>query len=609
MKTIITLLLVCITYTGFGKSKQAYEKLCEVNKCWREQPDVQQLAYPVYDNRNEREWIRTHLSMVEQTLRARSTAHLSAQQQANRLNALAHLNQYWREGNFPINDQYNYRTPIFIDKYDNFCAVGYLVKATGYEQVSRKIAAQTNLAYVREMNYPELFSWAGEYGFTVDELAWIQPGYPPETYLQNIGKGTDGNVYELYADNTNGILYVGGSFQHVDSTIGANNIAFVTEDNGKYTWHSMAGGVNGPVYAITVYNNKVYVGGRFTIAGNDSVQNLAYWDGKAWHSVGCIDGTIKDMEVVIGKLVIIGEFDLCNLSYGKANIAFWDGYDWSAPFDTLVGHINTIYGDEYMAYCGGKFSYNGEQLNIISLDKYGGIHKTGSIQNEVNAMIKHNSELYAVTTGDVDSTKLVMKFDGSGTHWGALYQHAFRGVVKPALKCILVRGNELLVAGDIQYRGQIQPGPEASGCGMIYQNQVYCYDGIWVDSQVNKMTMFKGKLIAAGDFNQGYNGRWSYGPLNSIGSWSGNTDITILTSQNGIINIFPNPIKSGGELAVGNNMNATHFRLYNISGRVVIESGIGTDDKIKLPDIPAGNYIVELSNINGEKAVNKLLIE
>ena len=171
MKTIITLLLLCITYTGFGKSKQAYEKLCEVNKCWTEQPDVNQLAYPEYDNRNEREWIRTHLMLVERTLRARSTCHLSEQQKANRLNALAHLNQYWHEGNFPVNDQYNFRTPIFIDKYDNFCAVGYLVKATGYEQVSRKIAAQTNLAYVREMNYPGLFAWANDYGFTVDELS------------------------------------------------------------------------------------------------------------------------------------------------------------------------------------------------------------------------------------------------------------------------------------------------------------------------------------------------------------------------------------------------------------------------------------------------------
>ncbi|MBW7914270.1 MAG: hypothetical protein H3C54_11390, partial [Taibaiella sp.] len=219
MKTIVTLLLLCITYTGFGKSKPAYEKLCEVNKCWTEQPDVNQLAYPEYDNRSEHEWIRTHLSLVEQTLRARSTSHLSAQQQANRLNALAHLNQYWHEGNFPVNDQYNYRTPIFIDKYDNFCAVGYLVKATGFEQVSRKIAAQTNLAYVREMNYPELFAWATEYGFTVDELAWIQPGYGWVSYAKPMGKGTDGEVYELYVDKAGDKLYVGGNFGKVDSTI------------------------------------------------------------------------------------------------------------------------------------------------------------------------------------------------------------------------------------------------------------------------------------------------------------------------------------------------------------------------------------------------------
>ncbi|HEY9177833.1 MAG TPA: T9SS type A sorting domain-containing protein [Flavipsychrobacter sp.] len=608
--------MICITYTGFGRSKQAYEKLCEVNKCWTEQTDVQQLAYPVFDNRSEREWIRTHLSLVEQTLRARNTAHLSAQQKANRLNALAHLNQYWREGSFPVNDQYNYRTPIFIDKYDNFCAVGYLVKATGFEQVSRKIAAQTNLAYVREMNYPELFAWATDFGFTVDELAWIQPGYPPETYLQNIGRGTDGNVFELCPDDGNGRLYVGGTFTNVDSTIVANNIAYVTEENGVYTWHTMNNGVNGPVYAILASGKNVYVGGSFTKAGGKDVNNIAYWDGTTWNALGCVDGVVNDMVMFREELYIAGDFNLCD-SVSEINFARWRGNKWEDftsghAHGTLEGKINTMYTDgAFDIVLGGKFSYNGEQQNIIDYNYYGGFVKySNKIDNEVNDIgySQYEGTRYAVTTGDVDSTKLVLKL-GSNNYWGAIYQLSFTGLNGPTVKTICARGNEMLVGGDIQFTSSIQPGPKGSNAGRLYQNQLVTYDGIWVDSTINVMTTFKGKLIVGGDFNNGYNGKWSYGNLNSIGHWSGTTDLPVLETAERLLNIFPNPATAGNEVTIRNNIGAKYFRLYDITGRLAADAVIDKNNKVPIPQMPGGLYIVELSNINGEKAVSKLEIE
>ena len=61
MRTLFTLLFALLALPGMGKNTDTYLKLCEVNKCWTEQKDVAQLQYPVYDNRNEKEWIRTHL--------------------------------------------------------------------------------------------------------------------------------------------------------------------------------------------------------------------------------------------------------------------------------------------------------------------------------------------------------------------------------------------------------------------------------------------------------------------------------------------------------------------------------------------------------------------
>ena len=171
MKNIFIFAFILIVSGSYG-GLSTYQKLSEVNKCWMEQKGI---LVPEMDNSklNEKDWIQLHLALVEQTLRARETNHLDRTKQFNRSRCLDILHRYWKDANFPINEDYAYRTPIFIDKHDNFCAVGFLIKETGHEQISRKIAAQTNLAYVREINYSELGKWADENGFTVDELAWI----------------------------------------------------------------------------------------------------------------------------------------------------------------------------------------------------------------------------------------------------------------------------------------------------------------------------------------------------------------------------------------------------------------------------------------------------
>lgn len=599
MKTIITLLLVCITYIGFGKSKQAYEKLCEVNKCWTEQPDVNQLAYPEYDNRGEREWIRTHLALVEQTLRARSTSHLSAQQQANRLNALAHLNQYWHEGNFPVNDQYNYRTPIFIDKYDNFCAVGYLVKATGYEHVSRKIAAQTNLAYVREMNYPELFAWANDYGFTVDELAWIQPGYGWVSYAKPMGKGTDGEVYELYVDKAGDKLYVGGNFGKVDSTIVAGNIAYITEQGGIYTWHNMGTGLPGTVYAITEFNNKIYAAGSFA-----SGSCVAYWDDTAWQYIGCIGPVVKDLIVYNNELYAVGDFNVC-AALSEVNFAKWNGTNWQ-QIPALEGHVNTAHIKDDKLILGGYFTFSGNNTNIIMWDNTNGFSTYSSpIKNEVKDIETHKGILFVSCKATVDTIGLVSSL-GNDMAWHpvASYIDAAHDVMSYNSLC--TAGDNLYTGGDFYDSITISPGAPCNHFGMVLYPAAISGDYFAVDSAVNVLVRYKSKMIAGGKFDNDYTKKTA---LNSIALHSGMVNVKNIVTDNNTINIFPNPIKSSGVLAVENNMNATYFRLYDITGKLVMSAGISTDNKVKLHDMPAGNYIAELSNIIGEKAVNKIVIE
>lgn len=606
MKIIITLLLSCLTFTGFAKEHKTFDKLCEVNKCWTEQQDLNKLHYPAFSGQSEHEWIRIHLQLVEQTLRARNTAHLSATQKANRLAALGHLNEYWHSGNFPVNDRYSTRTPIFIDRHDNFCAVGYLVKATGHEQVSRMIAEKTNLAYVREMNYPELYAWAKDYGFTVDELAWIQPGYPPVTSVAKVGKGTNGQVHKLFVDAGDEKLFVGGTFTQVDGTIAANNIAYVTYDNGNYTWHGVGTGVNGPVKAIAEFDKNVFVAGSFTDAGGKAVNNIAYWDGTTWHSAGCISGTVNDLVVYKDELYAVGDFDVC-ASAADINFAKWSGTAW-LPINGVSGHVNAAHAMSDHIILGGKFSYSSKNENIIKWDETNGFTTyTASIDNEVNDIHDFKNALYVGMSGDVDTTVVVRKLNTGTSNWDALKQPPLRGTNQVSVNTFCAVDGKLFAAGDLSYAPLIGIG--VSNCLEVGDTMLSVGKSFGVDSAIYSMANFKGKFVAGGKFKKGYSGYFPV-DINSIAAQGSGLSVETINTNEFEFNIYPNPLKKNSQLTVENDFNATQLTVMDMQGRVVAQYPLRPQarQQVDLKELPAAVYVAELSNDAGQHAVQRVSI-
>jgi MYXO-CTERM domain-containing protein len=124
--------------------------------------------------------IREHLSSVEAYLRRQDTSRLTAAQREARAKNIAHLHEYWTAGVFPRNTLRTYPTPIFIDPAGRACAVGYLMIESGWEEAARKVARQENLAYVNDIQTPEVAQWLAQSGLSAQEAAWIQPSYDPE---------------------------------------------------------------------------------------------------------------------------------------------------------------------------------------------------------------------------------------------------------------------------------------------------------------------------------------------------------------------------------------------------------------------------------------------
>jgi hypothetical protein len=61
------------------------------------------------------------------------------------------------------------------------------------------------------------------------------------------------------------------------------------------------------VYALTVYNNQLIVGGDFTTDRGGIANRIARWDGTSWHPLGSgMNNVIFDMAVYNGQLIAGG---------------------------------------------------------------------------------------------------------------------------------------------------------------------------------------------------------------------------------------------------------------------------------------------------------------
>ncbi|MCX6266308.1 MAG: T9SS type A sorting domain-containing protein [Bacteroidetes bacterium] len=284
------------------------------------------------------------------------------------------------------------------------------------------------------------------------------------------------------------------------------------------TWSALTGGgMNDWVYATTIFNGELIVGGKFTSAGGVSANYVAKWNGTTWAPLGSgVNGKVNALIVYKGNLVVAGEFTIAG-GIETNFIAQWDGSAWDDQLGG-VGSIVTslaVIGNDL--YVGGYFTEaDNIPVNNIAKRNSSGWHPLGSgtvgVEGQVMALTVHNNELYAggfFTTAGGLLVNHIAKW--SGTSWSALGS-----------------GIGHIVYSLSEYNGNLIAGGLFSSAGGVAANNIASWNGTaWsalgdgmsgvLYQYVWALAVYNGNLIAGGYFTD------SDGiTTNGIAQWNGN---------------------------------------------------------------------------------------
>lgn len=200
-------MMICTCEKGRAQFVSEFDQLTYVNREWRSQTDVDpQIKLNAAKSLTEQQLVQLHLSETEKLLRKRNVSNLPPALRKNRMKNLEVLHQYLSAGVFPSNYYHAGRQPYFIDDNNVYCAVGYLMKESGADDIARDIHRTQNYSFLIDIHHERLMDWVRQSGLTLDELALIQPSYGEwpaaivEFHYNNTG--TDQNEYiEVHQSN------------------------------------------------------------------------------------------------------------------------------------------------------------------------------------------------------------------------------------------------------------------------------------------------------------------------------------------------------------------------------------------------------------------------
>jgi hypothetical protein len=187
---------------------------------------------------------------------------------------------------------------------------------------------------------------------------------------QNLQQGTDGevNAFTVFS----GSLVVGGNFDQA----GGNNAKNIASWNGS-SWSAYGGGLTGSgdrVNAVTVFNGNLVAGGRFDINSNDDI-NVARWTGSTWAAFNNnkFEADVQALRVFNNELYVGGKFLNVGNINGTKYITKWNGSAWVSVGNGLDdGDVEALEVYKNTLIAGGNFRETGTGLYVDRIVQWTG---------------------------------------------------------------------------------------------------------------------------------------------------------------------------------------------------------------------------------------------
>jgi autotransporter-associated beta strand protein len=407
---------------------------------------------------------------------------------------------------------------------------------------------------------------------------------------QQAGIGPSAYVSAIWTPSTGPtMLVVAGAFTTAGG-VAANRIA--AWDGAS--WRLLAGGFNGPVYALAVYNGQLIATGDFTEADGKPANYIARYDESTWHALGTglttPGGTYAEgraLAVFEGHLIVGGQFSHAG-GLALTNVARWNGSTWSAlgaPGSGVgvpaASFVRALRVHDNALFIGGLFTTAGgiSASHIVKFANGAYTAMPGGPSNSVLALHSWDGDLVVagsfISIGGSSALR-VARWTPSNT-W-ATYGTGLPGNVGDLVHTLQPFNGQLVAGGNFDqklrawngsswvvlgggvggtavftlnvYNGQlIVGGSFTTAGGSPFANIAQWDTAFWTaldvpGPQVAALEVLGSRIVAGGAFTHSTT---TFGPARNILAWNGDALSTLNTGTNGMVRAMK------GDSAFGSN--------------------------------------------------------
>jgi hypothetical protein len=590
-----------------SENVDAYQHLYQVNKEWKHFAVAAPAEKIHFANDTKR--IRFHLETVIHHLSKLVPTENTKAVQEKRASLLAELKTYAEQEVFPQNIYHKNRQPYFIDNKGTHCAVGYLMKVSGADDLAVQISKEHNYDYLPNIKTEGVIDWAVEHGFSLKELALIQPGYAANEPFEELGKGANGPVNKMF--QTWNKLYIAGDFDLLDS-LPCLNVGVYEMGQLSCLGNGVDGKVNDIVYTYGATSEVVVVGDL--IHGGNHYPIATYQAANGWtfdsipgrpnaEGVHIVEGF--NIGVVIKDVAIAG-MEVWEQSGGTWEVHYTfhgtildvnESWMYVGLFDSLTVHQSMVpdtvlYSHNAVALYNDITIYSFSVLDTLMPDTIQAVETIGNI---IYFGGYSNNPLKPCLTRFLNNTLQPLIFE----------HEMLNSNNEPKILDLKADPNSgnLYIAGNMRYTpffGNFWTsiGKYNTGTGVLegYNN---------FDSSVTSIAFFEGDLIIGGLFTStgGFGGQqW----LSHLARLDVPTNVHTIEGEL-TLKLFPNPTSSDVTIDLGSDYVDASVEVSNALGQVVYQEKYFSTNVINLSlEGASGMYLVKIKTEDSESIVKVL---